>query len=623
MSQSALLKSRRFSPFFFTQFLGAFNDNIFKNTLMLILAFNASEALGMSTNIVMNLAAFLFILPFFLFSAIAGQVTEKYEKSALMRRIKLAEIALMSLAAVFFMTENYPALLLLLFAMGVQSAFFGPAKYSILPQHLEPNELVGGNALVQMGTFVAILLGTIGAGLIMELSAFLTCVSALVITLSVLGYLSARKIPSAPSYNESLTISFNPLKSTFELIRIARSDRSIFLAIVAISWFWFLGASYLTQFNNFAKETLSGDPSLVTLLLATFVFGIGFGSLICEKLSNARVELGIVPIGAFGLSFFGIDLYFAIPSIPFEAVSWSQFVFDVSSSRLLIDLCLIGFFGGVFIVPLNAFVQKRSPDEQRGRMIAVINIMNALFMVVSAIAGVVFLEVLGLSIVEFFLVVAIMNIVVCCYVFKQVDEFAIRFIVWMLSHTMYRVKHKNTQLIPQEGACVLVCNHVSYVDALILAGASPRPVRFVMDHGIFKSAFLGWFFRAVKAIPIAPEHKNKQVYDAAFDSVSEALRNNELVCIFPEGKLTRSGDINPFKKGIELIINRDPVPVIPMALKGLWGSFFSHKTSPAFTKLPKRFWSRVELEVGDVVAPENATAAHLQQTVETLRADQR
>lgn len=618
MSQSSLLKSKRFLPFFVTQFLGAFNDNIFKNTLMLLIAYSAVNKMGGDINVILNLAAGLFILPFFLFSGIAGQITDCHEKSKLMRRIKLLEIIIMAFAALAFYFEQYFALLLLLFMMGVQSTFFGPAKYAILPQHLKTEELVGGNAIVEMGTFVAILLGTIGAGLIMQFEARVEIVSFAIVILSVLGYLSSRSIPLAPAETEPFKVSFNPISSSTSLFKVVQQNRPVYLAIAAISWFWFLGASYLTQFPNFSISSLNGDSSLVTLLLALFTLGIGLGSMMCEKLSKSRIELGIVPIGALGLSIFGIDMFFAIPQYPQNAISWLEFLDNSSNWRMVIDLFLIGVFGGVFIVPLYAFVQARSAAAFRARTIAVVNIMNAMFMVGSAIAGIVFLSVLELTIPQFFLVLSVMNLIVCGYVFYQVDEFAIRFVVWILSHSMYRVTHKNLEYVPQQGAAVLVCNHVSYVDALLIAGASPRPIRFVMDYKIFQNPFLGWFFRLVKAIPIAPEFKDKEIYDSAFDAISKALNNDELVCIFPEGKLTQTGDMNPFRSGIEKIIALNPVPVIPLSLSGLWGSVFSHKDGIAFSKLPKRFWSKVQIEAEAAVEPNKVASNYLYERVSEM-----
>ena len=618
MSQFSLLAKRRFSPFFITQFLGAFNDNVFKNALMFLLTFHAAQALALDTNIVLNLAALLFILPFFLFSAIAGQFCDRYGKSRLIRIIKLAEIGIMSAAALALFFDAYWCLLALLFLMGTQSTFFGPAKYAILPQHLSSTELVGGNALVEMGTFAAILLGTIAAGVLMSLETPIPFVATAIIVLAILGYFAARGIPQASSNAPNLQISYNIISQTREMIVTTRAMRPIFLAIVAISWFWFLGAAYLTQFPNFAKVVLNGDTSVVTLLLFVFTLGIGIGSMCCERLSSSRVELGIVPIGSLGLTVFGIMLYFAIPDTAPEQASWSWFMDQESFWGLLTALFGVGFFGGVFIVPLYAFVQERAPEHYRARTIAVINIMNALFMVGSAVAGIVFLGLLELDIPEFFLILAIMNVVVCCYVFYQVDEFALRFMVWMLSHTIYRVKHVNLDVIPKEGPAVIVCNHVSFADAPLIAGAVPRPIRFVMDHKIFATPVLGSFFRMSKTIPIAPKGVNEEIYTRAFETISEALQNGELVAIFPEGKLTRSGEMNTFKQGIDHILARDPVPVVTLGLKGLWGSVFSHKDRPALSKLPKRFWSKVTIVGGECLPPQSLTASDLEEKVAHL-----
>ncbi len=618
MSQSVLLKSKRFAPFFITQFLGAFNDNIYKNTLMLIMTYGAADAMGLNSHIVLNLAAVLFILPFLLFSALAGQIADKYEKSALIRKIKFFEIIIMLAGAAALLTENYIALLILLFLMGTQSAFFGPCKYAILPQHLGRHELVGGNALVEMGTFVSILLATIGAGIILQFENYLFIAAILVVFLAGLGFLSSYFIPKAEAIDSGLKLDFNIIKSSINLIAYARSNRGIYLAILAISWFWFLGASYLTQFPNFSKEVLHGDPSLVTLLLAIFTLGIGLGSLLCEKLSRKQVELGIVPIGALGMTVFGIDLYMAIPSELLEIETWSSFMSNSDNWRLLIDLAGIGIFGGIFIVPLYAYIQLRVEEEYRARIIGVINIINAFFLVASGLVAMLFLGGFDLSISEFFLVISVMNIVVSLFIFTQVDEFAIRFIVWVLTNIIYRVKEQGRNHIPEEGAAVLVSNHVSFVDALLIASTSPRPIRFVMDHNIFKNPLLGWFFRLVKAIPIAPEKVCAKTYNDAFATVSDVLREGHLVCIFPEGKLTKTGEMNEFKSGIEKIIAQDPVPVIPIALIGLWGSFFSHKEGTAFSKPPKRFWSRVEIKVATSIAPEKVTALGLYQEVDKL-----
>lgn len=623
-SQFALLRSRRFLPFFLVQFAGAFNDNLYKNALLLLIAFSATSVFGLSGDVLMNVAAGLFILPFFLFSALAGQIADKYEKSRLIRLLKFAEILIMAAGAWALWQGWYEALLVLLFAMGAQSAFFGPVKYSILPQALRNAELVGGNALVEMGTFVAILLGTIVAGLLMEFEAAARLAAGGVLAVAVLGWLASRGIPLAPAAEADISLRFNPWRETWKVVGMARDHHAVFLSILAISWFWFLGAAYLTQFPNYAKNTLGGSESLVTLLLATFTVGIGLGSMLCERLSRHRVELGIVPIGSLGLSLFGLDLYAQTPElVAADPIGWQAFMGSVDGRRILLNLLGIGVFGGFFIVPLYAFVQQETAPERRARVIAALNILNALFMVASALLGVLLLGLAGLTIPQFFLVLAVVNVLIAVCVYQQVPLFTLRFVIWLLSHTVYRVRHEGLRNIPEQGGAVLVCNHVSYMDALVIAGAVRRPVRFVMDSRIFNTPVLGWLFRAARAIPIAPRSIDPAVYDAAFEAISQELQAGNLVCIFPEGKLTTTGEIDAFRPGVELIVQRDPVPVIPVALQGLWGSFFSHKGGPALTRLPKRFWSRIGLQASEPWPAGEVSAVALEAEVRRLRGERR
>jgi 1-acyl-sn-glycerol-3-phosphate acyltransferase len=620
-SQFSLLKTRRFAPFFLTQFLGAFNDNVYKNSLMAMITFGLlSSTLDLS--LMNNIGAMLFILPFFLFSALAGQLSDKYEKSYLIRRIKLLEIVIMCLGAIAFYFSMTAGLMLLLFLMGTQSAFFGPVKYSIIPQHLDNHELVGGNALVEMGTFLAILIGTLVASMLATQSDGILWVSAIIISVAILGYLVSRKIPSAPAANPDLKVRFNPFTETWRTISYSREQKSVFLAVLAISWFWFLGAAYLTQIYGFAKDYLGGDQSVVMVLLATFSIGIATGSLLCERLSGHKVELGLVPLGSIGLTIFGMDLFLQpLPELGPNLISASEFISQTSNLRIIADFLLIGIFGGFYIVPLYAMVQSRSEEKHRSQVIAAINIMNALFMVASAITGIVVLGLLELSIPQFFLILAVLNALVAIYIYRTIPEFAMRFIIWILTHTMYRVKHINLDNIPDEGAHVLVCNHVSFVDALLIGGACRRPVRFVTFKPIYHMPVLNFIFRTAKAIPIDSRKADPEGYEKAFERIAEELRNGEVVCIFPEGKLTTDGEIDEFKNGISRILQETPVPVIPMALRGLWGSFFSHKDRPALSQMPKRFWSKIELIVGDPIPAEEATPEYLKEKVAELRGE--
>lgn len=619
MSVQRLIVSKRFLPFFLTQASGAFNDNVFKNALMLMLTFAAANALPWDIDLTMNLAAGLFILPFLLFSATAGALADAVCKTRLIRALKLLEIGLMLLAGAAFYFEQYVLLLAVLFLMGSQSAFFGPVKYAILPQLLTEKELLAGNAWVEMGTFIAILLGTITGGVLVGLAGAPIWIALIVIVFAVLGYLISRKIPLVDKMAEAEHFRFAPWQQTKAAIAISYSNRTLYLSIMAISWFWFLGASYLTQFPNFTKTILGGDNTVVTALLVAFSVGVGIGSMLCERLSGDRVELGLVPIGSVGLTVFGISLFFSSPpQLSIALLNLPQFLATGFGWKVLIDLMLIGISGGLFIVPLYALLQQRAEPQQRARVIAANNIFNALFMVVSAIAGIVFLTVFNLAIPEYFLILAIMNAVIAIYVYSQVPEFAVRFVIYLLGHTMYRVKSYGLEHIPNEGAAILVANHVSYVDALLIGGAVRRPVSFVMEKAIYDLPVANWLFKAARTIPICAKQKDEAVYEAAFAAIKHELTQGNLVCIFPEGRLTKTGEIDSFRPGIERILAETPVPVIPMALQGLWGSFFSHHGNGAF-KFKGRFWSKVNLIASAEIPAEQASAAELEQQVKRLR----
>ena len=611
-----LLSTRRFAPFFWTQFFGAFNDNVFKNALMLTIAFQAGQRLSMSSDVAINLAAGLFILPFFLFSATAGQIADRMEKSLLIRRIKVMEIAIMACAGLAFWTGSLMVLLGLLFLMGTQSAFFGPVKYSIMPDQLKPTEIVGGNALVEMGTFISILLGTLCGGLLIQIKNGPAVTGLVLVGIALAGWLASRMIPATAVHAPRLTVRWNLFKETLRTIGYARRERSVFLSILGISWFWLLGAAYLTQLPNFTKTVLSGGESVVTLLLTLFSIGVGAGSLLCERLSDKKVELGLVPLGSIGLSLFGLDLFWACRLPDSDGLlTLSRFLAVPGSMRLMIDFVMIGIFGGLYIVPLFAMVQMRTRPRERARVIAANNIINALFMVLSSLAGALLLGAAGISIPVFFLILAISNAVVAVYIYSLVPEFTMRFLVWIITHTMYRFRHRDLDRIPEDGPAVLVCNHVSYMDALLIIGACRRPVRFVIYEPIYRMFLLHFIFRAARAIPIASHRSNPVGLKTAFQEISAALEAGEVVCIFPEGQLTRDGRVGAFKPGIERIIRTNPVPVVPLALKGLWGSFFSHKNGHALTRLPQRFWSRVELAAGTPVAPARVSASELRETV--------
>jgi len=624
-SQFGLLKARRFAPFFGTQFLGAFNDNLFKNALIVLLTFQAASWTAIAPEVLTNLAAGIFILPFFLFSATAGQLADKYDKAKLARLVKLLEIVIMGVALLGFSTHSLEVLLTALFLLGLHSTLFGPVKYAILPQHLRENELVGGNALVEAGTFVAILIGTLAGGLLAGAADHPTWVAYAGLVIAVLGYLTSRGIPAAPAPAPDLVVGLNPLSETWRNIGFARENRTVFLSILGISWFWLYGALFLAQFPAYAKNVLGGTETSVTLLLAIFTIGIGLGSLLCERLSAGHVEIGLVPFGSIGLTIFGIDLAFASPTLlPAGAPLPLLSLLGLHATwRVLFDLFALGLFGGFFIVPLYALIQIRSAPEQRARIIAANNILNALFMVVGSLAAAGLLGD-GLSIPALFGVAGVCNAAVAIYIYSLVPEFMLRFIAWLLIHSVYRLQQKGLDNIPEEGAAVLVCNHVSFVDPLVIAAASRRPIRFVMDYRIYRTPLISFVFRHMQAIPIAPAREDAAMMEAAFEEVAKALAAGELVAIFPEGKITDTGELYPFRPGVQRIVARTPAPVIPMALQGLWGSFFSRKDGPAMSKpLRRGMFSKIALSVGAPVPPEAATPEHLQAIVAGMRGDWR
>lgn len=624
-SQFRLLTERRFAPFFWTQFLGAFNDNVFKTALLTILTYDALSWTNLNVGLLNNLIPGLFILPFVLFSATSGQLADKYEKAGLARKVKLLEIAIMLLAAWGWLSHNLWILVAGIAGMGLHSTLFGPVKYAYLPQHLSKDELVGGNGLIEMGTFVGILAGEIlGAMLVVHQGWGIQLVAGGTIVIAILGYFASLGIPDSPAPAPELAVNWNPATETVRNLSFSKQNRPVFLSLLGNSWFWFYGAIILAQFPVFAKDYLRGDHSVFVLLLTVFSFGIGAGSLLCERLSGHKVEIGLVPFGAIGLSLFGLDLYFSSSAYQAHvAVTAMSFIQQTGAWRILLDIVLLGLFGGFYIVPLFALIQTRCDPKHLSRTIAGMNILNALFMVVAALAAMLMLK-SGFTIPQIFLTTALLNIVVALYIFGLVQEFLMRFIAWMLIHTFYRVRAVNNQVIPEEGGAVLVCNHVSYLDAIVIMAASPRPIRFVMDHRIFKIPFLSWVFRTAKAIPISPAKEDPWLLEKSYIDIAQALHEGELVCIFPEGKLTADGELNTFKGGVMRILERSPVPVYPMALRGLWGSLFSrNKDNPFGRAFRYGPFSRLELVVGDPLNPDQVKPEHLQEKVQSLRGDWR
>jgi hypothetical protein len=622
VSQLQLLRQRRFWPLFWTQFLGAFNDNLFKNALVILIAYRSMTVLGLKSETIVVACAGIFIFPFFFFSATSGQLADHFAKWRLIRGVKVWEVGVMVLAGVGFATDNLALLLAVLFLMGMQSTFFGPAKYAILPELLGDENLVGGNALVAMATFLAILLGTITGGLVVAgCAVWVSRLGVIVVTVAVLGLLTSLFVKKTPAANPDLKVKLNPVTPMVEILRLTRHVHSVFLSVLAISWFWFLGASFLSLLPNFSKDVLAGGETVVTLSLATFCVGIGGGSMLCERLSRRHLELGLVPLGSIGISVFAIDLafsgwrYAAPPSG--TLLTAAEFLRMPGGVHVLFDLFMIAVFAGFYTVPLMTFIQQRSDSTERSRVIAGNNILNSLFMVVSSVMLVTLLA-RQVSIPGIFLILAVLNIVVAVYIYTVIPEFLLRFVAWCVANVLYRVRLEDPERIPDQGAAVLVVNHASFIDWLLMASASPRPVRFVMTEEYARMSIVRFLFRGAKVIPIASAKDDPELLQRAYDRIAAELAEGELVCIFPEGKITSDGELAPFRPGIEHIVERTPVPVVPVALVGLWGSFFSRKGGRAMTRPFRRIWSRVTVRVGEAIPPEAVTTQLLAERVAKL-----
>lgn len=623
-SQFRLLGQRRFAPFFATQFLGALNDNVFRNGFLILATFQGVLLFGMNHSQLANTAGAVFIIPFLLFSATAGQIADKYEKSMLMRRIKLLEIILMTIASIAFITQSYGLLLLVLFLMGCQSALFGPVKYAYLPQQLASHELVGGNALVESGTYVAIILGLIIGGITVGFNPESPIlVSSCLLSFALAGYIASRQVPPTKAVDPELDIHVNPWTETLRIIGFARQEKSVFLSILGISWFWFFGSVMTLQMPAYTLDILNGNEFVTTCLLATFAIGVGIGSLFCERMSGHRIELGLVPFGSIGLSLFALDLYFAQPIAEVVAVdSIAEFLSRPGSWRVLIDLTMLGAFGGFYSVPLYALIQQRSKRKHLSRIIAANNIINAFFMVAASLLSIAVLSA-GFSIPELFVVVAILNALVAVYIYTLLPEFLMRFLAWIIISVVYRIRPSGTENIPDTGPAVVVCNHVSFMDPIILGGSIRRPMRFVMYHKIFEIPLLKFFFKNAKAIPIASAREDEKIMNDAFEAVDAELAAGNIVCIFPEGAITRDGEVQRFRPGIEKIIARRAVPVVPVALGRLWGSWFSRRRRGGLRKIPGRLFARVPVIIGKPLPPSEVSAAKLELLVRTMRGDLR
>ena len=606
------------TAFFWTQFLGALNDNLFKNALFILVAFGTLGSMGFGNGALINIGAGLFVLPFVLFAGVASQLADKYDRAWLVQRIKIAEVLIMVVGAVALFTSSLLLSLFALFLMGTQSALFGPVKYAVLPQLVPANRLVAANGLVEAGTFLAILLGTIIGGLLVHNGTVIPLAIA-VVFIAIAGFRCAKSMPSIPALNATQRVSFRPLKDTTGALKLARKDGSVFRAILGVSWFWTYGSVVMAQFPSYVHDVLLADGAVVTGLLTAFAIGIAAGSLLCAPFAKRGLELALVPIGAAGMGLFALDFANVSAALQVEtARPFSQFVAQPAGIRILADLTMMAVSSGLFVVPLYTQLQTRSSEAQRASIVAANNVMNALFMVAGALVCAVLLSV-GASVVGLLYGVAVLSIVVALVSAYAARYLLLRLGVYSLVHCLYDLRKGDLHNVPNRGGALLICNHVSFVDAVIIAATVHRPIRFVMDWRIYHTPLLHWLFRLVRVIPIAPAKVDEQVLEQAYDSIATALANGELVCLFPEGRLSSDGAMTSFKGGVERIVKRTPVPVIPCALSGLWGSVFSRAPQRRLAGFPWKFRARVAVTGSAPVLPHAVDTNGLYNRVARLR----
>lgn len=562
----SLFTTKRFLPLFLTQFLGAFNDNLLKNALVMLVTYQIATKTGDNAQVLVTLAAGLFILPFFLFSATAGQLADKYDRAKLTRIIKLAEIGIMTVAVIGFALQSVYLLLFALFCMGTHSTFFGPIKYALLPQHLREEELLPGNAYIEAGTFLAILLGTILGGILILRANGIYLVSSSLLGIAITGYLTSRSIPQATAPEPALIINRNIWQETWRIVGYSKANKNVFLSILGISWFWMVGATFLAEFAPFVKDVLHADAAIVTLFLTAFSVGVGAGSVMCNRLLRGTIQSTYVPLAALGITVFGTDLYYASQHTAFAnpsvLMTLQQFVSSTAGLHILADLFLIAVSGGIFIVPLYAIMQHDSEAAQRARIIAANNVINSLFMVASALLTLLMLR-LSYTIPQVFLAVSLANGLVAIYICKLLPDALLRSVVRTVLTFLYRVEVKGIEHYNEAGERVLIiANHTSFLDAALIAAYLPEKITFAVNTHIARAWWMKPLLALVDAFPLDPTNPlaTKQLIDV--------LKGNRKCMIFPEGRITVTGSLMKIYEGPGMIADKSGALLLPICIEG-------------------------------------------------------
>ncbi len=597
---------KRFSAFIITQSLGAFNDNFFK---MLLQLFVLQILVSADAERIISRATFLFTIPFVLFGPWSGYFADKYRKTDVMRIVKFAEIAVMLLGVLAFYLSNLNLMLMVLFLMAAQSTFFSPAKYGYIPEACRPEVVTKANGWVEMTTFLAIILGTVVTGLLLtyhDNDTFMVMLYCIII--AIMGSVTVLFIRNLPAKKAAGPFPWNPFSGIFKDLLFLKRQKPLFLAALANSYFWMLGLIFQTNILIYGKNMLTesgslaagGSSNILLSLLPAFIgIGIAAGSLLASRLSGNKVELGLVPLGGIGMAFSGIVLYFTGSSY-----LMSSFI-----------LCLAGICGGLYIIPLYAYLQFFSKENEKGRVMASAGILNGLFLVLGALVYHVLAVELTLSAPTNYLIMGIFTIFVVVYICTVIPEYFIRFLFWLLTHVIYRIKIIGLENIPFRGPALLAPNHVSYIDAFLIAATVQRFIRFIMLRKFFDIPVFKKLFILMKSIPIDPKQGSESVVKS-LKMAKEQLQNDHIVCIFPEGKITRDGKMNEFRSGFETIMVDLDCPVIPVYLHNVWGSVFSLEGSKIYRNLFKKNHGPITIQFGkpltsDVKAAELEAAVRL------------
>ena len=609
MSLAMLYKERKFWPLFWTMFLGAANDNIFKNALVLLITYKNISLFGYGAESLVAFAGGAFIFPYVLFSATSGQISDHYDKAKVIKITKITELVFMIIGGIGFITESYGILMLTLFLMGAQSSFFSPVKFSSLRSILDDNELTKGTAIIGGGTFIAILIGTIIGGLAVATPDANNNDAFVIIIFAIIGVVVARYQNPINEKNNDVKVDYTFVKPTFQLLLSSMKDKSSFCSMMGVSWFWFLGSFVLSIMPSIIKNVFYGTEIVASIFMATFTIGMGLGSYICSKLSGKRIEVGMVPLAAIGMSLAVFDLYYISTQWPISITGMmppAEFFAQPLAIRAIVDLLLITIFGGTFYISQLTYMQHSAPLEKLARTIAANNIWNAIFMVAAAVL-IIFLKSIGLSAIDNLLILGVLNLVYGLITYYYFHEEMWRFTFDWLCNVIYKIEVIGEDKIPKEGRLVIAANHTSFVDWGVVMSLSPRPIRWVIDHRYYKIPGLKQFFMQGHLIPIATRKEDPGLLDNAYVKLNESLNDERCVGFFPEGWVTRDGEPRRFQPGIKKVVEQTNAQVVPIVIKGLWGSFYSFSDGGAFKGIRWNLLKRrhIQVVVLDAIKPED------------------